>query len=126
VRLPRLPTTFSDMRRMIEGIGISRRIGRDAAFAKLVEMEMTPGASVTDDDTVKRAIVEQVDVYAHPPRLSRWGWKDPAWWARSGLRCAWPHGGGRIDHAVRPQCADKPHHDHDRRARRALLLLAQA
>jgi hypothetical protein len=34
-----------DMRRMIEGAGISRRIGSDAAFAKLVEMEMTPGSS---------------------------------------------------------------------------------
>jgi len=26
----------------------------------------------------------------------------------------WPNGGGRIDHAVRPQCADEPHHDRDR------------
>lgn len=48
------------------GVGIPRRIGRDAAFAKVVEMEMTPGSSVSDDDSVKRAIVEQVDVYAHP------------------------------------------------------------
>jgi choline dehydrogenase len=58
--------TERDMRRMIEGVGISRRIGRDAAFAKLVEMEMTPGSSVTDDDSVKRAIVEQLDVSQHP------------------------------------------------------------
>lgn len=55
-----------DMRRMIEGVGISRRIGRDAAFAKLVEMEITPGPSVTDDESVKRAIAEQLDVYHHP------------------------------------------------------------
>jgi choline dehydrogenase len=61
-----LLSTERDMRRMIEGVGISRRIGRDAAFAKLVEMEMTPGSSVTDDDSLKRAIVEQVEVYAHP------------------------------------------------------------
>ena len=58
--------TERDMRRMIEGVGISRRIGRDPAFAKLVEMEMTPGSSVTDDDSVKRAIIEQLDVYQHP------------------------------------------------------------
>ena len=32
-----------DMRRMIEGVGISRRIGRDAPFVDVVEMEMTPG-----------------------------------------------------------------------------------
>jgi len=61
-----LLSTERDMRRMIEGVGVSRRIGRDAAFAKLIEMEMTPGSSVTDDDSVKRAIVEQLDVYAHP------------------------------------------------------------
>jgi len=54
------------MRRTIEGVGISRRIGRDAAFAKLVEMEMTPGSAVTDDASVKQAIFEQLDVYAHP------------------------------------------------------------
>ncbi len=29
-------------------------------------MGRTPGSSVSDDDSVKRAIVEQVDVYAHP------------------------------------------------------------
>ena len=58
--------TERDMRRMIEGVGISRRIGREAAFAKLVEMEMTPGSSATDEDSVKLAIVEQLDVYHHP------------------------------------------------------------
>jgi choline dehydrogenase len=58
--------TERDMRRMIEGVGIARRIGRDAAFAKLVAMEMTPGASVTDEDSLKQTILEQVDVYEHP------------------------------------------------------------
>lgn len=58
--------TERDMRRMIEGVGVSRRIGRDGAFAELVEMEMTPGSSVTDETSLKRAIVEQLDVYHHP------------------------------------------------------------
>jgi choline dehydrogenase len=61
-----LLNTERDMRRMIEGVQISRRIGRDAAFAKLVEMEMTPGSSVTDEGSLRRAIVEQLDVYQHP------------------------------------------------------------
>ena len=61
-----LLNTERDMRRMIEGVGISRRIGRDTAFAKLVEMEMTPGSSVIEDNSLKRAIVEQLDVYHHP------------------------------------------------------------
>ena len=29
-------------------------------------MEITPGPSVTDDESVKRAIAEQLDVYHHP------------------------------------------------------------
>jgi hypothetical protein len=55
--------TDRDVRRLLEGVRISRRIGRDAAFAKVVEMEMTPGPSVTDDDSLKQTILEQVDVY---------------------------------------------------------------
>lgn len=58
--------TERDMRRMIEGVGISRRIGRDPAFAGLVEMEMTPGSSVSDEGSLKQAIVDQLDAYAHP------------------------------------------------------------
>lgn len=58
--------TERDMRRMIEGVGISRRIGRDSAFAELVELEMTPGSSVTDETSLKRVIVQQLDVYHHP------------------------------------------------------------
>jgi choline dehydrogenase len=61
-----LLSTERDMRRMIEGVGISRSIGRDAAFSKLVEMEMSPGPSVTDEENLKPAILEQVDVYEHP------------------------------------------------------------
>jgi choline dehydrogenase-like flavoprotein len=55
------------------GLGFSRRIGRDAAFAEFVEMEMTPGSSVTDDASVKRAIFEQLDVYHHPTSTAPMG-----------------------------------------------------
>ena len=58
--------TERDMRRMIEGVKISRRIGSDAAFAKVVERELTPGPAVVGDEALQRAIVEQLDVYAHP------------------------------------------------------------
>lgn len=57
----------SDMRRMIEAVRLSRRIGRSAPFADLVEFEMTPGKDVGDDDAaLERAIRATVDGYAHP------------------------------------------------------------
>ena len=36
-------------------------------------MEMTPGSSVTDADGVKRAIVQQLDVYHHPTSTAPMG-----------------------------------------------------
>jgi choline dehydrogenase len=57
--------TPRDMQRMIEGVHISRRIGRDAAFRAVAETEMLPGPAVTDDAALLQAIVEQLDVYHH-------------------------------------------------------------
>lgn len=56
--------TERDMRRMIEGVGVSRR-GRDAAFARVGRNGNDASSSVTDDDSVKRAVVEQLDAYHH-------------------------------------------------------------
>lgn len=50
---------------MIEGVHISRRIGRDAAFRAVVETEMLPGPAVTDDAALRQAIAEQLDAYHH-------------------------------------------------------------
>lgn len=58
--------TERDMRRMLEGVKLSRRIGSDAAFAKVVDRELTPGSAVVGDEGLKRAITGQLDVYAHP------------------------------------------------------------
>jgi len=57
--------TPRDMQRMIEGVHISRRIGRDAAFRAVAQTEMLPGPAVTDDAALRQAIVEQLDVYHH-------------------------------------------------------------
>jgi choline dehydrogenase len=53
------------VRRMIEGVHISRQIGRDAAFRGVVETEMLPGPAVTDEPALRQAIAEQLDVYHH-------------------------------------------------------------
>ena len=60
-----LLSTTRDMRRMIEGLRISRRIGRDPAFRAVAETEMLPGPAVTDDAGLQQAITEQLDVYHH-------------------------------------------------------------
>ncbi len=51
------------VRRMIEGVHISRQIGRDAAFRGVVEM--LPGPAVTDEPALRQAIAEQLDVDHH-------------------------------------------------------------
>ena len=62
-----------DMSRMLEGVEISRRIGRDPALASLVEFEMTPGLEATDRAQMQRALIEQMDVYHHPSSTVRMG-----------------------------------------------------
>ncbi len=64
--------TGRDMRRMLEGVKISRRIGRDTAFSKVVAFEMAPGYSVADDD-LEQIVVENLDAYHHPTSTARMG-----------------------------------------------------
>jgi len=55
-----------DMKRMIEAVKISRRIGRDPLFEAVKEREMYPGDSVQSDEDLTKAINEQIDAYQHP------------------------------------------------------------
>ncbi|WNG30383.1 dehydrogenase [Cystobacter fuscus] len=56
----------SDLRRMMEAVRLSRRIGKMAPFRDVVEHEMTPGKDVEDDAALEKAVVASVDGYAHP------------------------------------------------------------
>ncbi|MGW4484381.1 GMC family oxidoreductase [Amycolatopsis sp. NPDC004368] len=60
-----LLATPRDKERMLEAVRLSRRIGTSPAFAKVVDREMTPGPDVSDEG-LERAVLEQLDVYAHP------------------------------------------------------------
>lgn len=62
-----------DKERMLEGVRISRAIGRQEPFASLVEVEMTPGPAIADDPDLQRVIEEQLDAYAHPTSTCRMG-----------------------------------------------------
>jgi choline dehydrogenase len=58
----------SDLRRIKEAVRLSREIGRTSPFRDLVEYEMAPGKEVDDQDdaALEKAIIAQVDGYAHP------------------------------------------------------------
>jgi len=56
----------SDLRRMMEAVRLSRRIGRTAPFSDLVELEMAPGKEIEDDATLEKAIRTTADGYSHP------------------------------------------------------------
>ena len=56
----------SDLRRMMEAVKLSRRIGRTAPFNDVIATEMTPGSNVVDDKALEDAVVASVDGYSHP------------------------------------------------------------
>jgi choline dehydrogenase len=55
-----------DLRRMMEAVRLSRRIGKTAPFSDTVDSELFPGDHVGDDQALEKAVVAQVDGYAHP------------------------------------------------------------
>jgi choline dehydrogenase len=55
-----------DRRRLLEAVKIGRELGKSAQMAPLVELEMFPGDSVTDDDALLRAIDSNLAGYGHP------------------------------------------------------------
>jgi choline dehydrogenase len=65
--------TPRDMRRMIDGVHIARRIGGDPAFRSVAETELLPGPTVTDDTALQQAVTEQLDVYHHATSTAAMG-----------------------------------------------------
>ncbi len=65
-----------DLRRMMEAVRMSRRIGSTSPLRDVVELEMYPGCEVADDDALERAVVAQVDGYAHPTSTAPMGSAD--------------------------------------------------
>jgi choline dehydrogenase len=55
----------SDRRRILEGVQLSRRIGRTSPLADLVAHEMAPGDHVVGDDALEAAIEAGLDTYHH-------------------------------------------------------------
>jgi len=56
----------NDLDRMVEAVRLSRKIGRTAPFADLIDHEMAPGNMVDDGDALRANIVANVASYLHP------------------------------------------------------------
>ena len=63
----------SDLRRMMEAVRLSRRIGATSPFSAVVEFEMFPGAGVESDAEVQQAVIDAIDGYCHPTSTAPMG-----------------------------------------------------
>ena len=63
----------SDLRRMMEAVRLSRRIGRTAPFSDMIEFEMTPGPDVEDDAALEKAVIaRRLTAIRIQPRQCLW------------------------------------------------------
>jgi choline dehydrogenase len=67
-----------DARRMLEGVKLARRIGRNPALAQFVELEIMPGDAVGDDQLAD-VIASNLASYGHPVATAPMGGPDDPW-----------------------------------------------
>jgi choline dehydrogenase len=67
-----------DARRMLEGVKLARRIGRNPALARFLELEILPGASVGDDQ-LGNVIASNLASYGHPTATAPMGGPQDPW-----------------------------------------------
>ena len=67
-----------DARRMLEGVKLARRIGRNPALARYLELEIMPGDAVGDDQLAD-AIASNLASYGHPTATAPMGGPDDPW-----------------------------------------------
>ena len=63
---------------MLEGIRLARKIGRNPALARFLELEMMPGDEVTDDQLAD-AVASNLASYGHPTATAPMGGNDDPW-----------------------------------------------
>jgi choline dehydrogenase-like flavoprotein len=67
-----------DLRRMLEGVRLARRIGRHPALARFIELEIIPGDAVGDEQLVD-AVTSNLASYGHPTATAPMGGPDDLW-----------------------------------------------
>jgi choline dehydrogenase len=74
-----LLATRRDRSRMLEGVKLSREIGRAKAFAAVTDGEIVPGDQVQDDPDLQRVIDEQVSSFQHTTSTAPMGGDGDQW-----------------------------------------------
>jgi choline dehydrogenase len=67
-----------DARRMLEGVTLARKIGRNPALAQFLELEILPGAAIGDDQ-LAAAIASNLASYGHPAATVPMGGPQDPW-----------------------------------------------
>ena len=67
-----------DARRMLEGVRLARKIGRNPALAQFIELEILPGDTVGDDQ-LANAIASNLASYGHPTATAPMGGPQDPW-----------------------------------------------
>jgi choline dehydrogenase len=79
---PRIDCNFlaegRDLRRMLEGVRLARRIGRNPALARFLELEILPGDAVGDDQ-LEQAVTSNLASYGHPVATAPMGGPGDPW-----------------------------------------------
>jgi choline dehydrogenase len=71
-------TEERDARRMLEGVKLTRKIGRNPALAQFIELEILPGDAVGDDQLAD-AISSNLASYGHPTATAPMGGPENPW-----------------------------------------------
>jgi choline dehydrogenase len=71
--------TPRDRSRMLEGVKLSRSIGRHPSFASLLATELAPGDTVTDDADLAHFIEANINTYGHPTATAPMGGPNDPW-----------------------------------------------
>lgn len=80
---PRIDLNFlsapEDRQRLLEGVKLSRKIGKTGALAALVHAELSPGPDAQSDEAILASIKGTLDTYHHPTSTAPMGRRgDPA------------------------------------------------
>jgi choline dehydrogenase len=67
-----------DARRMLEGVKLTRKLGRNPALAQFIELEILPGDAVGDDQLAD-AIASNLASYGHPTATAPMGGPQDSW-----------------------------------------------
>ena len=67
-----------DARRMLEGVKLGRKIGRNPALARFIELEILPGDEVADDQLAD-VIASNIASYGHPTATAPMGGDQDPW-----------------------------------------------